>query len=214
MRREIYLKRIHRANENGQFEESRLEFSNDVADKLANGRFFARDPDGFLRQLQLENTENGTELSVSRPVKPEVPAAPSSWTRVRAFFGHKASKAKVQTYNEAKKFHTACRNLPANEGNEINLNPSEAEYQEETLAPDVRQKTTLQTETKLEKIMDDTEFHIRLHNDRNFSRKEYDDVFKKKDVTAQDIKDAFIKLLKAEIACRLHSIVKLLFPDR
>lgn len=197
---------IYLLNENGQFEESSLVFSNDVAGKLASGRFFTRDPDGFLRQLQLENTENGTELSVSRPVKPEVPEAPSFWTRVRAVFGHKASKAKVQTYNEAKKFHTACRNLSANNGNEINLNPTEAEYQEETLAPDVRQKTTLQRETKLNKVMDNTDFHVRLHRDREFSRKEYDAVFQKKDVTAQDIKDAFIKLLKAQIVWRLHSI--------
>ena len=200
---------VYLLNEDGVLESRNLVLNEDGIAQMASGHFFTIDAEGYIRQLQLEKNDNGKyEICASQPVKFEEPVGYSFWTRVRAFFGHKASKEKIAAYNEAKKMNTAFQILERNtRGINIQLTPTQAERPEETLEPDApRVVNTAKKQVELKKTMDETNFHIQLHRDRKFSKKEYQDLFHKKDVTAEEIQQGFIKMLKAEVACRLHSI--------
>ena len=200
---------VYLLNDDGVLEARNLLLNQDGIAQMASGHFFTIDAEGYIRQLQLEKNDNGKyEICASQPVKFEEPEGISFWTRVRAFFGHKASQEKIAARNEAKKMNTAFQILARNTHDiNIQLTPTQAERPEETLEPDAPQVVnTAKKEVELKKTMDETDFHIRLHKDRKFSQKEYKDLFHKKDVTAEEIQQGFIKMLKAEVACRLHSI--------
>ena len=88
------------------------------------GRLYARDNDGYLRQIQMEiKNENTLEFNISAPVTIPEPTAPSFWTKVFAFFGHQASKNLIQAYEAATAFASALTVLESSLTADINLHP-------------------------------------------------------------------------------------------
>jgi hypothetical protein len=71
----IHCSDLFLLNEEGQFEKTGIMLGNSGASALARGNYFVRDEAGFLRQIQVEQTENGIEFSASRPVTIVEPAA-------------------------------------------------------------------------------------------------------------------------------------------
>lgn len=110
--------------EDGNFTPGNVYSSRDNSAKFSAGRYFVRDAEGYLRQMQVEHGENGIEYSVSRPLtNVEVPPAPSFLTKVFAFFGHQASKNLIQAYDAATAFASALTVLESNLTADINLHP-------------------------------------------------------------------------------------------
>lgn len=208
----IHCSDLFLLNEEGQFEKTGVMHGKDGDSALARGNYFVRDEAGFLRQIQVEQTENGIEFSASRPVTIVEPAAPSFWTKVLAFFGHQASKDKMQTYNEAKEFADACRALAANGEYDINLNPPDVERPEETLAstgePVFQREDTevKEQEVRLEVEMPHAQFINHLHTVKHYTRDDFEAVLNNKNATYEDIVDAQIKLSTAELAHRLIAL--------
>ena len=90
------------------------------------GRLYARDNEGYLRQIQMkiEDPEN-PEFIISAPVTIPEPTAPSFLTKLFAFFGHKASKRLIQTYNEQTAFAASLIQLEGRLDLGINLHPAQ-----------------------------------------------------------------------------------------
>ena len=192
--------------------------SRDISAKFSAGRYFVRDAEGYLRQMQVEHGENGIEYSVSRPLtNVEVPPAPSFLTELFAFFGHQASKAAIQTYNETTAFAAAFSTLVNNPEKHINLNPPRAEFAEETLAStgahvfDVNsiQNDSIQNDSNEVWISNDmphAEFINHLHAVKHYRTEDFKAVLDNENVTAADIVDAQVKLMTAEFAQRLLAL--------
>lgn len=195
-------------DEKGQFVKNNLSIMRTDCNNLASGRYFIQDEEGFLRQLQFEQTDNGGELSASRPVTiVELPAAPSFWTKVLAFFGHQASKDKIQTYDEAKEFADACRALAENAEYGVNLNPTGADHPEETMEPDEPQTIPyVPREKELTIKMPHAQFINHLHTVKHYTRDDFEAVLKNENATYKEIVDAQIKLSTAELAHRLIAL--------
>ena len=208
----IHCSDLFLLNEEGHFEKTGIMLGKSGDSALARGNYFVRDEAGFLRQIQVEQTENGTELSASRPVTIVEPAAPSFWTKVLAFFGHQASKDKMQTYNEAKEFADACRALAANAEYRLNLNPPAADRPEETLASTGRpvfqreQPEKKEREVRLKVEMPHAQFINHLHTAKHYTRDDFEAVLNNKNATYEDIVDAQVKLSTAELAHRLIAL--------
>ena len=95
---------------------------------ISRGRFFARDNDGYLRQIQVDIKDERTfEFSISNPVTTPKLTAPSFWTKVFAFFGHQASKDTIQAYNDARELADALHELAANPDYNIKLDPPQVD---------------------------------------------------------------------------------------
>ena len=195
-------------DEEGQFVKNNLSIMRTDCNNLASGRYFIQDEEGFLRQLQFEQTENGGELSASRPVTiVELPAAPSFWTKVLAFFGHQASKDKIQTYDEAKEFADACRALAENAEYGVNLNPTGADRPEETMEPDEPETIPyVPREKELTIKMPHAQFINHLHTVKHYTRDDFNAVLNKENATYEEIVDAQIKLSTTELAHRLIAL--------
>lgn len=196
---------IYVLNNQGELEKQEgLSTKREDVNNIASGRIFTRDSEGYLRQLQLEREDDGKyRLSASRPIKIVEPEKITVWTHIRAFFGHKASKAKKAAHNELKKFNAAFRNLAAKQDSGIQLNPPEVEYRVETLEKDAPKVEIPLKEVELKSTMSKDDFYIQLNKDSFFSHKEFNDVLEKPNVTAQEIVEAHTKLLKSDIARRI-----------
>lgn len=113
-------------------QDNKLQTSNIRIDKCLNyifkGRLFARDNDGYLRQIQVDiKDENTFEFSITNPLTTPEFTAPSFFTKVLAFFGHQASKDKIQAYNDAREWADALHTLAANPDYNIKLNPPQVD---------------------------------------------------------------------------------------
>lgn len=107
-------------------QDNKLQASNigitEFMDYISRGRFFARDNDGYLRQIQVDIKDERTfEFSITNPVTTPKLTAPSFWTKVFAFFGHQASKDKIQAYDDAREWADALHELSANPDYNIKL---------------------------------------------------------------------------------------------
>lgn len=114
---------VYVMNNEGQIVPSKVRME-DIGDYAYLGRLYARNSDGYLCQIQLiiENSDT-LDFNISVPITIPEPTAPSFWTRVFAFFGHKASKKLIQVYNEMAAFAAALVELQSHLDYNIDLYP-------------------------------------------------------------------------------------------
>lgn len=114
---------VYVMNSEGQIVPSTVDMEN-LGDYAFLGRLYACGSDGYLHQIKMTVKDNDTlEFSISTPITIPEPIAPSFWTRVFAFFGHKTSKKLIQVYNEMAAFAAALVELESHLDYNIDLYP-------------------------------------------------------------------------------------------
>ena len=88
-----------------------------------SGRLFARDDNGFLRQIQMAEDEFGNlALDASAPIRQVAPRRPSIWTYIAAIFS-RACRDLIREYGRHKQFNVYLQELANNPDYNIDLNP-------------------------------------------------------------------------------------------
>ena len=185
-----------------------------IFDNAFLGRLFARDNDGHLRQIQMEIVDNKPEFNVSAPVTIPEPVAPSFWTRVFAFFGHKVSKNAIQAYNDTLEFAGALRNMAEKNEYNINLDPlqegvnAEANVNEPEVSNILEEHENAKVEEPVSNDLSEEEkdaFINELTEASKFTAENVHAVLSDEDLTHQKYLLALSDLLIAQVATTLLS---------
>ena len=96
-----------------------------------SGRLFARDDNGFLRQIQMAEDEFGNlTLDASAPIRQVAPRRPSIWTYIAAIFS-RACRNLIREYGRHKQFNVYLQELANNPDYNIDLNPDPVQQPQE-----------------------------------------------------------------------------------